>query len=274
MVTTSGTHVNNGCCFDYGNSETTRKADAAGAMDAIYFGTSCWFASGHPCSGTGPWVQADIEWGLYPGGSQNWNNNQVSWKNKYVTAMLKNNGTTKMALKGGNAETGSLTTMYEGSLPSGYNPMKKQGAIVLGSGGDCCNGNKNMSAGTFYEGAIVTGYPSDATDNAVQGNIVAAGYGKTASVKSAVLKDGKAFFRYSPADSRATIGYSLDVPRSVELDVTDLRGARVDRLTSGFQTAGNHRFVWNADKVTTGLYHVRLVVDGQLAWTEGVLIGR
>lgn len=57
-MVTSGTHVNNGCCFDYGNSETTRKADAAGAMDAINFGTQCWFGG---CSGTGPWVQADIE---------------------------------------------------------------------------------------------------------------------------------------------------------------------------------------------------------------------
>jgi non-reducing end alpha-L-arabinofuranosidase len=54
--------------------------------------------------------------------------------------------------------------------------MKQQGAIVLGSGGDCCARNTNLSAGTFYEGAIVAGYPSDATDNAVQASIVAAGY--------------------------------------------------------------------------------------------------
>ena len=41
--------------------------------------------------------------------------------------------------------------------------MKKQGAIVLGSGGDCCKpgGGANLSDGTFYEGCIVTGYPSD-----------------------------------------------------------------------------------------------------------------
>jgi hypothetical protein len=35
-----------------------------------------------------------------------------------------------------------------------YNPMKKQGAIVLGSGGDCCATNTNLSVGTFYEGAM------------------------------------------------------------------------------------------------------------------------
>jgi hypothetical protein len=56
--------------------------------------------------------------------------------------------------------------------------MKKQGAIILGSGGDCCkpDGGANLSAGTFYEGAMVSGYPSDSTESAVQANIVAAGY--------------------------------------------------------------------------------------------------
>jgi len=54
--------------------------------------------------------------------------------------------------------------------------MRKQGAIILGSGGDCCIANTNLSAGTFYEGAMVSGYPSDATENAVQASIVTAGY--------------------------------------------------------------------------------------------------
>jgi hypothetical protein len=174
-MVTSGTHVNNGCCFDYGNSETTRAADAAGAMDAINFSTQCWFGG---CSGTGPWVQADLEWGLYPGGSQTWNPNQRAFTSKFVTATLKNNGTTRFAIKGSNAQSGSLFTLWDGALPPGYSPMKKQGAIILGSGGDCCKpgGGANLSAGTFYEGAMVTGYPSDATENAVQANIVAAGY--------------------------------------------------------------------------------------------------
>jgi hypothetical protein len=99
-------------------------------------------------------------------------------KSPYVTAMLKNNGTTEFALKGGDAQSGGLTTLYKGPLPSGYSPMKKQGAIVLGSGGDCCkpDGGANLSAGTFYEGAIVSGYPSEQTDGLVQSNVIAAGY--------------------------------------------------------------------------------------------------
>ena len=37
---------------------------------------------------------------------------------------------------------------------------------------------QRLSDGTFYEGCIVTGYPADATEDAVQANVVAAGYGK------------------------------------------------------------------------------------------------
>jgi non-reducing end alpha-L-arabinofuranosidase len=175
-MVTSGTHVNGGCCFDYGNSETTRTADGPGAMDAINFSTQCWFGG---CSGTGPWVQADLEFGLYSGGSQSWNPNQRAFNSRFVTATLKNNGTSRFAMKGSNAQSGSLFTLWDGALPPGYSPMRKQGAIILGSGGDCCKpgGGANLSAGTFYEGAMVSGFPSDATENAVQANIIAAGYG-------------------------------------------------------------------------------------------------
>jgi hypothetical protein len=172
-MVTSGTHVNNGCCFDYGNSETNRKVGGNGAMDAINFSTQCWFKS---CSGSGPWVQADLEDGLYQRGSASGNPSDTSLPSRFVTAILKNNGTSVYALKGASAQAGSLTSFYSGALPAGFSPMHKQGAIVLGSGGDCCATNTNQSEGTFYEGAIVSGYPSDATDNAVQANVIAVGY--------------------------------------------------------------------------------------------------
>ena len=169
MVTNS-THVNTGCCYDYGNGETSRTYVAGPSMDSIYFGSSTQWAHG---AGSGPWIMADMEDGMVIG-----NTSEPSITYKFVTAIEKNNGTTEWALRGGDATTGSLTTGYKGALPAGKNPMKKQGSIVLGSGGDCCYSNNNASAGTFYEGAIVSGYPSDATEDAVQVNIVAAQYGK------------------------------------------------------------------------------------------------
>ena len=38
--------------------------------------------------------------------------------------------------------------------------------------------SKSGAVGTFYEGAMTKGYSTKATDDAVQANIVAAGYGK------------------------------------------------------------------------------------------------
>jgi hypothetical protein len=169
-VTATSAQAATGCRVDYA---ITSSWQGGFAMDAIYFGTSCWFGG---CSGSGPWVQADLEYGLYPGGSSSWNPNQRAFASKFVTATLKNNGTSRFAIKGSNAQSGGLTTLWDGALPTGYSPMRKQGAIVLGSGGDCCASNTNLSVGTFYEGAIVSGYPSDATENAVQANVVAAGY--------------------------------------------------------------------------------------------------
>jgi hypothetical protein len=176
-MVTSGKHFNGGCCFDYGNSETDRKADGSGAMDALNFSSITAWGTG---AGNGPWVMADLEYGVFAQNDTNKNQNNPTQTAPYVTAILRNDGKNEFALRGGDATSGGLGTYYKGSLPGGWSPMKKQGAIVLGSGGDCCkpDGGANLSAGTFYEGCIVTGYPSDATEDAVQANIVAAGYGQ------------------------------------------------------------------------------------------------
>ncbi len=46
--------------------------------------------------------------------------------------------------------------------------MKKQGAIVLGIGGD----NSNGATGVWFEGAMTQGYSSDAIDDQLQLNVV------------------------------------------------------------------------------------------------------
>ncbi len=174
-MVTSTKHYGSGCCFDYGNGETSRTYVAGPSMDAINFSSCTIWGTG---AGSGPWVMADLEGGLYAKGGGGQNTSDPTQTATYVTAMEKNNGTTQFSLKGADATTGALGTYYQGSLPPGYDPMNKEGSIVLGSGGDCCYSNNTDSQGTFYEGAVVSGYPSDTTDDAVQANIVNAGYGK------------------------------------------------------------------------------------------------
>src|SRR3954452_5604069 len=173
-MVTEGTHVNDRCCFDYGNAETSSNDTGNGDMDAINFGTECWFS---PCAG-GPRVQADLENGLFAGGNGS-NTANTGRGSAFVTAVLKNNGTSTYAIKDGNAQSGGLSTRYNGSLPTqgGYLPMTKQGAIILGIGGD----NSNGSVGSFFEGVMTRGYPPDAPENSGQSNIVSVGYSKSVS---------------------------------------------------------------------------------------------
>lgn len=174
MYMVTGGMVDNGnttsddCCYDYGNVEAAENDTGAGHMDAIRFGTS--LACSHPCTGSTPFVGADLENGIFGGSDTNPSN--PGNNQRYVTAMLKNNGQTSYVLKSANAQSGGLLTLYNGALPSGYAPMHQEGSIVLGTGGD----NSNRGMGTFFEGVITSGYPTDAADNAVQANIVAAGY--------------------------------------------------------------------------------------------------
>ena len=163
-----GTHYDNGCCFDYGNAETNNDDDGDGTMEAVYFGTETAWGTG---SGNGPWIMADMENGLFSGASTGKNTADPTISDRFTTAMIEGESN-QWAILGGNAQSGSLSTGFSGVRPSGYNPMKKQGAIILGIGGD----NSKSSAGTFYEGVMTSGYPSSATESAVQANIVAAGY--------------------------------------------------------------------------------------------------
>jgi hypothetical protein len=261
-MVTSGKHFNGGCCFDYGNSELDRKPDGAGMMDALYFGSSCWFSSAaYKCSvsGAGPWVEMDPEYGIFASNtSSSWNSKEVSLPFTYVTAMLKNNGTTNFALKGGNAQSGPLTTMWDGTLPPGYNPMKKQGAIVLGSGGDCCATNTNQSEGTFYEGAIVAGFPTNATDDAIQANIAAAGYGSaTVSVQPGANREAPAVSKglFLSLGSGMNLGALPRHGGTQRLEAHDLMGKRV---AEGYLSAQGQA-VWTSGSLPTGAYFVKAV---------------
>ena len=166
-----GTHYNGGCCFDYGNAETSSDDTGDGHMEAVYFGNCDVWGTG---SGSGPWIMADLENGLFSGENAGNNPADSTIDYRFTTAIVKGESN-QWAIRGGNAASGSLSTFYSGVRPSGYNPMYKEGAIILGTGGD----NSDSAEGTFYEGVMTSGYPSDDTENSVQANIVAAEYSTT-----------------------------------------------------------------------------------------------
>jgi hypothetical protein len=170
----NGRHFNSGCCFDYGNAEIDSRDDDNGTMETAYFGDApYWYHGTLP----GPWIMTDQENNLVgcanPDGSKQCNLPNIDWR--FVTAMAKGEPHHWTSM-GGDAQQGPLQVMFTGPRVNGtYDPMRKQGAILLGNGGD----NSNGSQGTFYEGALTAAgtFPTDATDQQVQANIVAAGYG-------------------------------------------------------------------------------------------------
>lgn len=172
----------NGCCFDYGNAETSCNNDGNGTMEAVYLGQGVIWGTGVQ---GGPWVMADLENGLYPG----WENGQdrnistnTPVRYDFVTGVIvgdtadKNDGKGRFAVYGGDASAGPLKTMYDGIRPEkpGYVPMRKQGSVILAIGGD----NSDGDGGRFYEGVMANGAATKETIDALQAAIVAAGYGK------------------------------------------------------------------------------------------------
>src|SRR6185436_269456 len=153
---------------------------------ALYMGAGVVWGTGSPGGrNNGPWVMADLENGLYAGWERNQDQNistNTPLRFPFITGVLvgdtadKNGGAGRFALYGGNATAGTLQTLYDGIRPAkpGYVPMQKQGSIILGIGGD----NSGTGGGQWFEGVMASGVATLATLNAVQANIVAAGYGK------------------------------------------------------------------------------------------------
>jgi hypothetical protein len=157
------------CCADFGNAKTNNCNGPTGSMNAMFFGTGYWGKG----AGGGPWFMGDFEAGVWSGGSgasATTNSSLPASNVDYAFGVLKTNSS-GYAIRVGNAQSGGLTTGYDGAAPAAW---AMSGAIVLGIGGD----NSNSSLGTFFEGAITAGRPSDATDAAVLQNVQAAGYGK------------------------------------------------------------------------------------------------
>ncbi|MEU7942961.1 arabinofuranosidase catalytic domain-containing protein [Microbispora bryophytorum] len=264
-----GTHYDSGCCFDYGNSSTNSRAVGTGTMETTYFGTATAWGSG---SGPGPWIMADMEAGLFSGynAKQNPADPTVdSWR--FVTAVVDGGGGNQWDLRGGNAQDGPLTTFYSGIRPgsltnSSYYPMHKKGAVLLGTGGD----NGNGSSGTFYEGVMTKGYPSEATTDAVQANIVAAKYDVTRLALSRVTtftprsaQDVTETFTNTTGSAAVGVKLSLSAPGGWTASVKDTpdKSATFPSVAPGESVSATFT-VTSADRTDAGY------LTGRAEWTN------
>jgi len=267
-----GAHYDSGCCFDYGNSSTNGRAVGTGTMETTYFGTATAWGSGN---GPGPWIMADMEAGLFSGydAKQNTADPTIdSWR--FVTAVVNGGGGNKWDLRGGNAQKGGLTTFYSGIRPgsltgSSYFPMRKPGGILLGTGGD----NGNGSSGTFYEGVMTTGYPSEATTDAVQANIVSARY----DVERLSLSRVTTFTPRSAQDITETFTNTMETPAAgVKLSISAPAGWTV---VAGTATTFDSQIAPGASvkatfKITSSAATGAGFLSGKAEWTNASADGK
>ena len=220
----NGHHYNNGCCFDYGNAETDSRDDGDGTMETTYYGNASYWYHGQD---QGPWIMTDQENNLV--GCVNPSPNDkycadlpvITWRFVTATADGEPNHWRSM---GGDAQKGDLEVMFNGTRiindRSSYDPMRKQGAILLGNGGD----NSNASQGTFYEAAMTAPgtFPSAETNQKIQANIVDAGYDVArVNIAPASLVDTPPGLQtFSPKSSQNT---TVTFTNTTGAEVNDLR---------------------------------------------------
>ena len=166
-----GTHFGTACCWDFGS--VSPDPNKYVTMNTVFFGKGFW-GSG---AGSAPWFMGDFEGGVWAGGtSATPGNNTMNPSMSGVDFALGilHTPVGKYALRMANLATATdLTTAYDGAIVSGKT-WGNAGGITLGVGGD----NSNNSWGTFFEGAVTNGSPTNATDLAVMKNIQAVGYKK------------------------------------------------------------------------------------------------
>lgn len=267
-----GQYVNGACCFNFGNALMVPAAGGYGTMESVYLGTNNWWTTG---SGAGPWVMADLEVGVYSmGGAGNYSDanksgNKVNSQSQslpypFVTAYLKGNSSTPVTtggpfvLKGGNAQTGTLTTMWNGDYPIQYFPMHRGGGIVLGIGGD----NSSGAQGNFYEGVMTAGFATEAIDAAIQANIIAARYGQ-----SSTLPSSSAAMSSSSSETQAPYK-EMNIPGTIQMEDYNKGGEGVayhdiDATNDGTYYRNDGVDI---DSITTGGYALGWLVSGE--WLE------
>ncbi len=247
----NGLHFNNGCCFDYGNAEIDSRDDDNGTMETTYYGNSTgWYHGTAP----GPWIMTDQENNLVgcvnaDGTKHCVNLPTTTWR--FVTAIAKGEPH-RWTSMGGDAQRGALSVMFDGPrIDATYDPMRKQGAHSFGK----WRRQQRQFARHLLRRAMTAAgtFPSDATDQLVQANVVAAHYdlSRLALAPASAVATPPGVQTFSPGssqDTTVTFTNTTDAPAtSVRLSVS-LPEKRWSAVIAGshdtsktFRRGGSHR---------------------------------
>jgi hypothetical protein len=125
---------------------------------------------------------------------------------------------------------------------------------------------------------VTYGYPSESTENTVQANIVATGYGSSIVSTRYGTRDVitvPAFkINYNLSIGEVVMSYYLPDTRRVSINIFDQQGKRITSVLNGIIPAGNHEAVWSSKRVPAGVYVCKVVIDGMAGWTGKIVTGK
>ena len=76
----------------------------------------------------------------------------------------------------------------------------------------------------------------------------------------------------NPFNPSTQISFSLPMDGHVQLAAYDVRGKEVDMIFEGAQSFGAHSYTWNASKLPSGVYYVRLQAGEMVTSQKALLI--
>ncbi|MDP6570870.1 MAG: T9SS type A sorting domain-containing protein, partial [Candidatus Marinimicrobia bacterium] len=78
----------------------------------------------------------------------------------------------------------------------------------------------------------------------------------------------------NPFNPVTTLQFSLEAESTISLQVFDLNGRMVEEISQGQLETGYHSMVWNAEELSSGIYFLNLLIDGEKSLTQKVVLSK
>ena len=75
----------------------------------------------------------------------------------------------------------------------------------------------------------------------------------------------------NPFNPTTTIGYNLEKPTNISIEIYNVKGEKVVSLVDGYKVAGSYKMNFNAEQMSSGIYFYRLVAGEHIATKTMIL---
>ena len=76
----------------------------------------------------------------------------------------------------------------------------------------------------------------------------------------------------NPFNPSTEISYNITLDGFMNVDIYNILGQKVDNLYSGYQSIGNHKLMWSASSLSSGVYYIYMNLNGQSETYKSILL--